>query len=189
MAAQATWIELLQSCAERMREPDILTSGSTESAESRIPYSDASVVERFLYFASLLVLREVPLLELEELGSGAIEAVSVVPTAAAPLDVFGYSTATIQQVSAGPFVMADAVAPAVYFEQATVPSTISAIYTFYDGGVQFKGVTINITYLREPTLSEFQNDDIILPPGYDEARIDLVHQLMLAEDFMPMGRM
>lgn len=180
-----TWQELLDSIARRMREPDMASVPTT--SEEQTPYFAIDEVERLLYRVSLTRLRAMSEQELDAVGPAALAALD--GSFNVPTNAYGVAAAAIQTVIGGLFAPAEFVAPAIYYEMMTVPDAASAIYTFIDRHVFFKGYHMQITYRVEPTLTQFRNDEVTLPAEHNEDQIDTVHKLMLGQDFMPTGRM
>lgn len=183
-----TWNKLLVSITERMREPEIMTG--IVSAEIDVPYSELDTVERMLYRASLMMLREIDVNELEAIGSlGLVIQTGIGPSSAVPPDAYAVASVAVQPAFTDPFVMTDSCHPKVWFEQMTVDPVIGAFYSFVDRTIVFRGNAANVTYRREPTLEEFRSDAAIFPPGYDEDRIDLTRKMLFITDFLPQARL
>jgi len=189
MTPVVTWNELLKGVFARVREPDAMNAQNGSTGETGLPYYSLEVVERWLYMAALLQLRLVPLSRLETIKSGAIDSGILANGDVIPLNHVKVLGAAIQVELTGPFVAAEQVDHAGWYQMITVPSDVAAIYTFFSRSVNFKGHRIRLTTLVEPPIEYFQNDLPILPEACAEDMIDFVHGLMLSEDFMPAGRM
>jgi hypothetical protein len=185
------WQELLDTIARRIREPEIAVAGSQTTAEEQTPYYDLDEMERMLYRVSLIKLRALPLDELEASDQNFVfTEVSVIDqTATVAQNAYAIAGATIQTSVSGPFVMAEFISPIQYLQMTTVDADTQAVYTVMNGQFKFKGNRLKLVLRVEPALIFFQDDEVILPADQNESQIDEVHKLMLAQDFMPTGRM
>ncbi len=186
---QLTWADLKDQIAQREREAELFIASSQN--EEYNPYWDANDVELLLYEISCQLLREIPTDELEAIGSVAINDASYLNGGTLPQSAVKFISASIQKQNGDSvWIPAIRVDPARYYQMKDVSVSDAALYTFIDGKVFFSGNTISLSVLVEPELWEFQADFPILPvAGYDEVRIDWVHKALMAEDFIPAGRL
>jgi hypothetical protein len=188
-----TWQDKLDSLGERIGEPD--WQDNATNTEQDTPYFDWTVAEKWLYMSSLFYLRSVPPQELEAIGSDAIQVVTasagggiVITTTPIPQNVLKVLDAQID-TGVG-FRPAEYVPPTIYLQMLTCAANESLIYTLIGGFIAVKGTAnITITCLVEPALASFQNDDVILPPGYDEDIVNRAKSLLMISDYLPAGRL
>lgn len=181
--ARLSWSELLEEIARRQSDYDVAANTYPSGAPGTVdaPYNIRADVELLLLECSNAALRELSFDELQAVGAKAI----VAKTGASPIALPDNAIDVLSgNIGGEPAVE---VLPAIYFQ--TLGSSRLTCYTFFSGNIYYTGVgTGTFQIIVEPPLSEWQANNVILPPGYDEARITDVCQLLEAEDFLPVGR-
>jgi hypothetical protein len=175
------WSELIEEIARRQSQFDIAgniyPSGVPGTVDS--PYYLRQDIENMLWEVSNAALRELTFDELQAVGLRAITSDAGASPLALPdnaIDVLSGNIGSQPAVE---------VLPSIFLQG----STRSTEYAFYGGNVNYVGTgTGTFQIIVEPPLSDWQANNIILPPGYDETRISDVCQLLEAEDFLPVGR-
>jgi len=167
-----SWTEMLDAIAARQSEALGVVLGTD------MPYFDNQVTEQILVEVSNMILREVPKVELEALGSTAMTTSTYANGAAIPIDRVRVVGASIDGKACD-----EPVLPAGFYQNRfSVYAGYSAnIFTFGEGNVYFNGALITLTTVRECTLAEWQADGVsiaILPAKYDMERINAVHQIL-----------
>lgn len=176
-------MELLEEIARRQSEYDVAANVYPAGVPGTVdsPYYLKTDVENILWECSNAALRELTFDELQAVGTKAITPVSGASPITLPDNAIDVLSGNIGGAPA------DEVLPAIYFQ--LLQSSRSTIYTFFGGKIYFNGTgTGAFQIVSEPPLADWQANNIILPPGYDEARISDVCQLLEAEDFLPTGR-
>lgn len=177
-----TWQEMLDEIERRVQQG---TYTSATTGDGNIPYFDRAHAEELLYEISVQLMLEMPDYLAETLGDAALVTASLANAAAIPLN---YLKCFAVRIDGN---LAKELSPASYYQlnlPATSPYTI-AVYSFGAGVIGHSGTTAVATFLVQPTLATFQANTVVLPPQYDEPRITWVHELMLAQDFLPEGVM
>lgn len=187
-----TWQELLDSLAERLGEPDLFNMA--DGAEGNTPYFDPSIVEQFLYYASLYYVRIAPVAILQDLGGEAIKVITggiIVGGLDLPQNAVRPLWARNKIQSTGsPWTGCDFVDPARYEQLISVGAQETSFYTVYAGKAWInQGFGLEVTYLAEPTIDIFQNDTPVLPGSYDEDRIDRAHKFLMLTDNLSTGNL
>lgn len=183
-ALKLSWSEFLSAIGARQNERAGVTGVALD-----IPYSLSTNIETILREVSNMKLREVPIEELEALGSNAMTQADYTNGAAFPLTAIRVGGA---RIDGNPAVQ---VQPAAFYQNrysaysAIGVSYQAAIYMFAYGKVFFNGSVLTLSFVYEPTLADYQADKNILPAKYDQERIDLAHEVIEGTDYLPFGRL
>ena len=187
-----TWQDRLESLAARIGEPDLFHPAI--NAEQLTPYFDPITTEKWLYRACLFYLRSSQYSDLDSIGSKAIlkltgsTGAGILTSVVVPQNVLKIYNATID-VGTG-YKPAEFIPQPYYLQMLTCSITESLTYSFINGYVAMHGTAnFSITLLVEPTLADFQDDNVILPPGYDEDVIDRTKTYLMISDNLPQGRL
>lgn len=176
-----TWQELLDQIEYRSQQGD--GASSAASGDEQAPYYKRARIEKYLKEVSTQLLLEIPQAEAEAIGGDAILEMSVSSGDALPLEVISCLAARMDNEPA------TEVSPAHFFQLDLPMDPLYGVkaYSFFSGNVYHSGTSLDLVLLIEPTLATYRADGVTLPAQYDEVRIERVHQLLLAMDFLETG--
>lgn len=186
--AQPSWTEMMQQIANRIRETEDLTTPLPEG-EPDIPYYDQVWIENALLEASKDILNEVPIEELEALGSDALVQVSGNTPLSIPIETLKIVSVTIRPtVSTTEFVASLPLPPAMFMANKHIDPLLQVSWSVFGGAVNFTGFRATVISVVAPPVSKWRAPtQPILPDGYSEEQIDrAVKQLRIA-NFEPQG--
>ena len=75
--------------------------------------------------------------------------------------------------------------PANFIQRLPGGSRTSNCFTYIEGKLAFKGAAVSATLLVEPTMTEWQNNENIIPPDRDMEHIDRAVSRMKIADLIP----
>lgn len=187
--AQLSWGELIVRISDVILEPEDAPE-TYPVGEVDIPYYTKDQIEASLLEISQQLLREIPQEELEAIGSDAIDT-SDFSTSGDPLiaTTVKILSVAIQPLSSDTTVVpAQPVPPSIFIQSQLSDPTIAALWSVFNGGLNFTGFKATVVSLLEPPLATWQTaTSPILPDGYDETRIDWVVKQLQAMNFIPKG--
>ncbi len=182
--SRLTWQELLDSITRRQGEIDVATNIYPIGVPSspNVPYDLFSDVENLLLEVSNAMLRQLSFDEMMNVGTKAITTLTGASPLTVPNNAIGILSASVDGRASDEYV------PATFLESQT--STRVCCYSFISGQIKFIGGasgTFNI--IIEPTLADWRANNVILPPAYDNKRINEVCNLLEIADYLPVGRL
>lgn len=176
------WQELLDEIARRMGEIDVAgnTYPSGVAGQANMPYNLKSDVEDILLEVSQASLRELTFDEIQDVGLRGVNAVvGTVSPIVVPENAIGLISSIID------LGVAAEVTPAMFYQGITR----SAVFMFAARNVYYNGTNAAFEIAIEPTLANWRLNAIILPPAYDNKRIDEVCHILEVGDYLPAGRL
>lgn len=187
---QTPWVDLIAHVAARERELELQSTNDVES-EAFNPYWERSDVELLLCEISQRLLREIPEMDMEALGSAAVQFITPASGDVLPLNTLNVLGVTVQtDATVNKWFPSQWVSPESWFQTYTASAKrMLNRWTTFNGQFFYIGNAANVILLVEPDISVFQSDTLVLPPvGYDEIRVDWTHKILQVEDNMPGGR-
>lgn len=182
-----TWQERITQVLERLREPDAAFTDQHDG-QVDLPYFKNLYVEYHLRTVGLELLREVPVDDLQAIGSEAVKEYSDFVTTLGGMSFLPIPLGILRvvgcRIDGKPAVQTDI---ANFFQRLPGGSRTSNCFTFF-GTCVFIGTEINLTIVEEPSLDDFRTNAPILPSGKDMEWIDRTIKRMMIEDFEPPGR-
>lgn len=182
-----TWDQMILEISRRLREPET-GLGWPIPAQIDIPYYTRDDLEQALLEITQQKCREIPVGELDALGSTVISTVTTTSGDTMPTGAVRLLAVAIRQTAGLQYSAAIWRGPAQFRQVAGVSAGFIACYTVYDSKFFYIGNSARVTWLIEPTLADCRADTVIVPPVYDEERMDWVAKQMLLANYLPKER-
>ena len=186
---QLSWSDRIKYSLTIERESDAF-GRDTETDPERM-YWTRDDVERLHSEIAQRLLRIVDPVELESLGSAALTQASFVDGSAVPQDLARIVAAAIRPtLSDTPKPVRDRVLDvSTWYQVEKIAAADMVTYAIIGETFRVKGAKLELLYVREPRLDEFQRNIWILPPvAYFQTACDWVHQQLTVADNLPPGR-
>lgn len=183
-----TWVDGLRIIATRLREEEI---AAVQSEMYSTWYSPGDVEKYYLEF-NQAALRDVPVEELQTVGSLAVRAVTAAADYVLPLDTVKILAVTLKFTGDAKQLPAQYVVPESWLQLLTVNNrTMFTRYSVISGLLKLTAdvESAEIITLVEPKLSDFQSDTWILPrEAWAMYALNGTHNMLRALDHLPAGK-
>lgn len=178
------WQEYMQALADRMKQPDAAQTNVRLGAD--IPYNIKGELEHVLVMSLNQVLGEIPEPDWDSFSSLAVKVITggsfVVEWSQLAIPLALRRVLAIS-VDGEPSVLSSV---GTFIQFAGTSSRYSSQVALINGAICFRGTTITVTYLSEPTMDEWkQSPKSILPPGYDLRVLDIAFKRYLISEYAP----